>query len=36
MIIEVVHDFVNRFVSQDAVHKIEMPEAYHSIDACAS
>lgn len=34
MMIEVVDDFVNRFISNDAVHEIKMPGDYHFIDKC--
>lgn len=34
MLIEVVDDFVNRFISNDAVHENKMPEDCHFIDKC--
>jgi hypothetical protein len=34
MEIEVGDDFVNRIISNDAVHENKIPEAYHSIDKC--
>ncbi len=34
MLTEVVDDFVNRFMSHDAVHENNMPENYPYIDKC--